>query len=413
MPPRDTLPPAWRILIAGGGPLGLTLALALTQSLGEAVSVTVLDPGFGRTRSDPRAYALSPGVAAMFATLGIWKDIAPAAEPIRGMTLTDSRVGDAIRPVYLQFEEREELLGNMVEADRLDAVLRAACEHAEIELLPENVIGFEVGPHGIAVATAGAGAVRAALLGACDGGRSRLRDLAGIGWVGRSYAQTGIVATIAHEEPHGGVAIQHFLPAGPFAILPLAGTPGHPNRSSIVWTEDARQASAVTRLGRAEILQAIEARAGPELGRLDLLTDIFTFSLAVGLARGTVAPRLALVGDAAHQVHPLAGQGMNLGLGDVAALAERIVDAVRLGLDPGGDPVLEAYQRDRRLDAVMLAGATDALNRLFSNDRLPARVLRDIGLGLVDRAPRLKSAFAGQAAGNAARAPRLMRGEPL
>ncbi len=413
MPPRDTLPPAWRILIAGGGPLGLTLALALTQSLGDAVAVTVLDPGFGMARSDPRAYALSPGVAAMFATLGIWEDLAPGAEPIRGMTLTDSRIGDAVRPVYLQFGERQEPLGHMVEADRLDAVLRAACEHASLELLPDRAMGFDVDPHGIAVATAGAGAVRAALLVACDGGRSRMRDLAGIGWVGRSYRQTGIVATIAHEEPHGGVAIQHFLPAGPFAILPLAGTAEHPNRSSVVWTEEARQASALTRLGRAEVLREIEARAGPELGRLDLLTDIFTFPLAVGLARSTVAPRLALVGDAAHQVHPLAGQGLNLGLGDVAALAERIVDAVRLGLDPGGNQVLQAYQRDRRLDAVMLAGATDALNRLFSNDRLPARVLRDIGLGLVDRAPRLKSAFAGQAAGNAARAPRLMRGGPL
>jgi 2-octaprenyl-6-methoxyphenol hydroxylase len=144
-----------------------------------------------------------------------------------------------------------------------------------------------------------------------------------------------------------------------------------------------------------------------------LLTDLFTFPLSVGLARTYIAPRLALLGDAAHQIHPLAGQGLNLGLGDVAALSERITDAVRLGLDPGGAPVLEAYQRDRRVDAVMLAGATDALNRLFSNDRLPARVLRDIGLGLVDRAPGLKSLFTNQAAGGSGRAPRLLRGEAL
>jgi 2-octaprenyl-6-methoxyphenol hydroxylase len=167
------------------------------------------------------------------------------------------------------------------------------------------------------------------------------------------------------------------------------------------------------RLGRADVARELETRLGPELGAVQLLTDLFTFPLSVGLARSYVAPRFALVGDAAHRVHPLAGQGLNLGLGDVAALAERIADAVRLGLDPGGVPVLEAYQRDRRIDAVVLAGVTDGLNRLFSNDVLPARVLRDIGLGLVDRAPGLKGMFAGQAAGTARRGPRLMRGERL
>jgi 2-octaprenyl-6-methoxyphenol hydroxylase len=412
MPPRDTLPPAWRILVAGGGPLGLTLALALTQGLGDAVSVTVLDPGFSSRRSDPRAYALSPGVVAMFSTLGIWEELAPGAEPIRGMTLTDSRVADAVRPVYLQFGGREEPLAQLIEADRLDAALKATCKAAGVQLLPERALAFTAGPGGISVTTE-SGTMRAALLAACDGARSRLRDLAGIGWAGRQSGQSGIVATIAHEEPHNGVAIQHFLPAGPFAILPLAGTPQHPNRSSIVWTEEARRASALTRLSRDELLPEVETRFGPELGRIDLLTDIYTFPLSVGLARSYIAPRLALVGDAAHHVHPLAGQGLNLGLGDAAALAERIADAVRLGLDPGADPVLEAYQRDRRLDAVVLAGVTDGLNRLFSNDQLPARVLRDIGLGLVDRAPRLKTFFAGQATGNSARAPRLMRGEPL
>jgi 2-octaprenyl-6-methoxyphenol hydroxylase len=413
MPPRDPLPPAWRILVAGGGPLGLTLALALTQGLGQAVSVTVLDPAFGQKRSDPRAYALSPGVVAMLGSLGVWDDLAPGAEPIRGMTITDSRVEDAVRPVYLQFGEGEEALGHLVEADHLETTLRAACESAAVQLLADRAVAFEAGLNAISVTTESGGVLRASLLVACDGARSRLRDLAGIGWVGRGYGQSGIVATVAHEEPHHGVATQHFLPAGPFAILPLAGTAQHPNRSSIVWTEEERGASALMRLGRNDALAEIQTRFGPELGRIDLLSDIYAFPLSVGLARSYIAPRLALVGDAAHHVHPLAGQGLNLGLGDAAALAERIADAVRLGLDPGGGPVLEAYQRDRRLDAVVLAGATDALNRLFSNDRLPARVLRDIGLGMVDRAPRLKGFFAGQAAGTAPRAPRLMRGERL
>ena len=415
MPPRDPLPrpPAWRILIAGGGPLGLTLAFALTHTLRAAVSVAVLDPGLRRTRSDPRAYALSPGTVAMYGTLGLWAEIAGDAEPIRGMTITDSRVEDAVRPVYLRFGDGDEPLAFMIEAARLEDALRTACQGAGVELTPDRVTGFEAGSNGIVAELAGGGERQAALLVACDGARSRLRDNAGIGWVGRDYNQSGIVATVAHEQPHRGVAIQHFLPAGPFAILPLPGDAQHPNRSSIVWTEHERVASAVSLLGSDQARQEVETRFGPHLGPVMLLTDLFTFPLSVGLARTYIAPRLALLGDAAHQIHPLAGQGLNLGLGDVAALSERITDAVRLGLDPGGATVLEAYQRDRRVDAVMLAGATDALNRLFSNDRLPARVLRDIGLGLVDRAPGLKSLFTNQAAGGSGRAPRLLRGEAL
>jgi 2-octaprenyl-6-methoxyphenol hydroxylase len=415
MPPRDPLPrpPAWRILIAGGGPLGLTLALALTRGLGPAVSVAVLDPAFRLKRSDPRGYSLSPGTVAMYEALGLWPELAARAEPIRGMTITDSRIEDAVRPVYLRFGDGDEPLAQLIEADRLEQVLREACEAAGVELSPARVTGFEVGPNAVTVATEGAGELRASLLVACDGSRSRLRDLAGIGWMGRAYRQSGIVATVTHEQPHAGVAVQHFLPAGPFAILPLVGTADHPNRSSIVWTEEERRASALMRLGREDAIRELETRFGPELGRVELLTDLFTFPLSVGLARSYIAPRLALIGDAAHQVHPLAGQGLNLGLGDVAALAERIADAVRLGLDLGGDPVLEAYQRDRRIDAVVLAGATDALNRLFSNDRLPARVLRDIGLGIVDRGPGLKRFFTAQAAGTGSRAPRLLRGEAL
>ncbi|MGA0596918.1 FAD-dependent monooxygenase [Enterovirga sp. CN4-39] len=415
LPPRDPpkRPPAWRILIAGGGPLGLTLALALTRGLGPAISVAVLDPGFRRSRSDPRAYSLSPGAVAMYRTLGIWSGIAAEAQPIHGMTITDSRVEDAVRPAYLRFGDDEEPLAHFVEADRLDDALREACLSEGVELAPDRVTGFEAGPNAITVEAEGAVPRPVSLLVACDGGRSTIRELAGIGWVGRAYRQSGIVATVAHEHSHGGVAIQHFLPAGPFAILPLTGTLEHPNRSSIVWTESEARIGPLLEMGRDAAQRELEARFGPELGRVELLTDLYAFPLSVGLARSYVGPRLALVGDAAHRVHPLAGQGLNLGLGDVASLAERIAEAVRLGLDPGGEPVLEAYQRDRRLDAVVLAGATDALNRLFSNDRLPSRVLRDIGLGMVDRAPGLKGLFAGQAAGTAGRAPRLMRGEPL
>jgi 2-octaprenyl-6-methoxyphenol hydroxylase len=415
MPPRDMppRPPAWRILIAGGGPLGLALALALTRGLGPAVTAAVLDPTFRLKRSDPRAYSLSPGAVAMLTALGVWPELAPVAEPIRGMTITDSRVADAVRPEYLRFGDRDEPLAQLVQADALDEALRAACEAAGAALRPERVTGFDLTASAIRATTESGEARPASLLVACDGARSGLREAAGIGWVGRSYDQAGIVATIAHEQPHHGIAVQHFLPAGPFAILPLSGTAAHPHRSSIVWTESERLAASLVRLGRDEALREVETRCGPELGEIELLTDLFSFPLSVGLARSYVAPRLALLGDAAHRVHPLAGQGLNLGLADVAALAEAIADAVRLGLDPGSDQVLETYQRSRRLDALALAGATDALNRLFSNDRLPARVLRDIGLGLVDRMPGLKSFFTAQAAGTSGRAPRLMRGEAL
>jgi 2-octaprenyl-6-methoxyphenol hydroxylase len=414
MPSREPLPrpPAWRILVAGGGPLGLTLALALTRGLGEAVSVAVLDPAFGLVRSDPRAYAVSPGAVSMFRGLRLWRAIAAEAQPIRGMRITDSRIADAVRPVYLRFDDEGEPLAHMVEADLLDGILRRACQTDGIELSATGVTGFLAGPASIALRTSEGEPRQAALLIACDGARSALRELAGIGWVGRRYRQSGIVATVAHERDHDGCAIQHFLPAGPFAILPLRPEAGR-HRSSIVWTEDERRVPALLRAGRGAATRELQTRFGPELGRVELETDLLGFPLALGLARSYVAPRLALVGDAAHQVHPLAGQGLNLGLGDVAALSERIADAVRLGLDPGGADVLAAYQRDRRVEAVALAAATDGLNRLFSNDRLPSRLLRDVGLSLVDRAPGLKGFFAAQAAGATGRAPRVMRGEAL
>lgn len=251
------------------------------------------------------------------------------------------------------------------------------------------------------------------MLVAADGARSRLREAAGIGWVGELYPQTGLVATIAHERDHRGIAVQHFLPAGSFAILPLAGRGRTlPHRSSIVWTEREGRARDLLGGPQEAVAEALAERFGPELGAIERETPLAGFPLGVGLARSFVKDRMALLGDAAHLVHPLAGQGLNLGLGDAASLAEHVVDAVRLGLDPGGPDVLAAYQSDRRLDAVLMATLTDGLNRLFSNDSLVLRALRDLGLGLVDRSP-AKDFLAAQAAGTTRRAPRLMRGEAL
>lgn len=434
-------PPAWPILIAGGGTASLALALALRQGAGDAVAVTVVEPQAGRT--DGRAYAVSPGSQAMLETLGIWSELAPLAQPIAAMRITDSRPHDAVRPDYLGFRPREnETLGFMLEAGPIAQKLQAACEMAGVVFLA-GTVEVPVASATRIEARAGDATLPAALLVAADGARSRLREGAGIGWIGRAYHQFGLVATIAHERDHEGVAVQHFLPGGPFAILPLKGpeafssevAPDHvekirpnqeegqfrqgrndsgetlPHRSSIVWSEEERYARQLLADPKAADA-ALAERFGRELGAIRRETKLVGFPLGIGLARAFVAPRMALLGDAAHQIHPLAGQGLNLGLADAASLAEHVVDAVRLGLDPGDEDVLGGYERARRFDAVLLASLTDGLNRLFSNDALALRVLRDLGLGLVDRSP-LKGLFAAEAAGTARRAPRLMRGEAL
>jgi 2-octaprenyl-6-methoxyphenol hydroxylase len=405
--------PAWRILIAGGGAPGLSLGLALTHALGDAVRVTICDPGFARPRPDGRAFAVSPAAMRMLEALGVWAEIRSRAQPILGMSITDSRLDDPIRPDYLSFSGDDEPLGHMVEAEELGEALRTRCAAAGVALAPNRITGFAVADHAVHVRLEDGASEEAALLVAADGARSRLRDEAGIAWIGRSYGQSGIVATIAHERDHRGVAIQHFLPSGPFAILPLVPTGGElPFRSSLVWTERAENVPALLAADREAAQREVERRAGPELGDIALLSGLRAHPLGQGRARRNVARRFALLGDAAHEIHPLAGQGLNLGLGDAAALAERIVDAVRLGLDPGSAPVLDGYDRDRLPATLTMTATTDALNRLFSNESLPLRVLRDLGLGLADRAPGLKRLFIGGASGESG-APRLMRGERL
>lgn len=301
----------------------------------------------------------------------------------------------------------------MVEAEPLVVALLAAARTAGV--------AFEA--HGIVEANPDARAIRlrlddgrgldASLLVAADGARSHLREAAKIGWVSWSYPQMGLVATIGHERDHAGRATEHFLPSGPFAILPLVdgGALGH--RSSIVWTERAADVPALTGGGPEETLSEIERRFGLNLGQLALERGPSAHSLAFGLARSYCAERLALLGDAAHVIHPIAGQGLNLGLAGAAALAESVTDALRLGLDPGAPDVLRRYERARRFDTLAMGAMTDGLNRLFSNDVLPLRLARDLGLGLVDRLPALKRLFIGEAAASRGALPRLLRGEAL
>ncbi|WP_298966165.1 FAD-dependent monooxygenase [uncultured Methylobacterium sp.] len=409
--------PAREIIVAGGGLPGLSLALALRQALGEAVGLTVCDPAFARTGPGPnRAYAVAAGARRMLGRLGVWETVAPRAQVIREMVITDSRLADPVRPVFLTFGgevEAGEPFAHMIEGPGLLDALRHACAAAGVALEPVPVAAARAEAAGITATLADGRALRAALVVAADGARSRLREAAGIGWVGWSYPQSGVVATVAHERDHEGRAYEHFLPSGPFATLPLVpgGSLGH--RSSIVWTERRAELPALLGGGPDEVLREIERRFGPVLGRLALEDAPHAHPLAFGLARRFGAPRLLLLGDAAHVVHPIAGQGLNLGLRSAAALAEILADALRLGLDPGSPDVREDYERARRFDALAMGAATDGLNRLFSTDALPVRLARDVGLGLVDRLPGLKRLFVREAAGLRGATPRLMRGEAL
>lgn len=409
--------PREAIVIAGGGIAGLSLALALKRALGTGYAIVVADPALGATaRPDNRAYAVAAAAQAMLQTLGIWDAIVATAQPMTEMIISDSRSGDVVRPVFLTFDgevEPGQAFAHMVESAALVAALTQACREAGVALRAEGVAGFESSATGMTITLSGGDVLPARLLVAADGARSRLREQAGIGWVGWDYKQSGLVATIGHERPHGGRAVEHFLPSGPFAILPLTdgGKLGH--RSSIVWTEAAENLPALLSLDEIDMLAEIERRFGLELGDIVLESPVSAHPLGYGVARRFVGERLALLGDAAHLIHPIAGQGLNLGLKDVAALAETIVDAARLGLDPGTADVLETYEQARRFDTVAMGAVTDGLNRLFSNDVTPVRLARDLGLGLVDRLPGLKRFFIREAAGVRGDSPRLMKGEAL
>ncbi|MCW5713298.1 MAG: ubiquinone biosynthesis hydroxylase [Bauldia sp.] len=398
------------IVIAGGGPVGLTLAAALVQAA-PGLAVTLVDDRRPGTRDDGRASAISAGGKRMLERLGVWNAVADSAQPVHDMIVTDSRVRDVVRPVFLTFDgtlDDGEPFAHMVPNAVLTPALLAAAEAGgAVVLAPETVSAFATGEGRIEVSLGG-GPMRAALLVAADGVRSRLRDLAGIRTLQWDYGQVGLVATVAHERPHNGRAEEHFLPSGPFATLPLKG-----NRSSLVWTETKADADRLMAADDATFAAELARRFGHHLGALAVEGKRHAYPLALRLARDFVRPRFALVGDAAHSIHPLAGQGLNLGLRDVAALAETIVEARRLGLDIGALDVLERYQAWRRFDTLEMGAITDGLNRLFSNDSRILRGVRDIGLGLVDRVPFLKRAMISQAAGIDSGAPRLLRGEAI
>jgi 2-octaprenyl-6-methoxyphenol hydroxylase len=405
------------VIIGGGGAAALTLAVALSQALGPLIRIAVItgaafdEATAGSRPPEVRALALAAGSRRMFAALNIWEALADDAQAIMAIDLTDSSLEAGIRPILLSYDnciEGGEPAACVVENAKLAQGLRAAAHRAPSVALIDKarIISFEADLHGVTTQLMDGRNFRAALLVAADGRRSRLREMADIKTVGWCYAQIGIVTTVFHERPHNGRAIQHFLPAGPFAILPLTG-----NRSCITWTEDAEEGNRILALDNTGFLAETSKRFGYRLGEITLASSPLAWPLELQIARSLIAPRFVLVGEAAHTVHPLAGQGLNLALRDVAALTEVLADTARLGLDIGSAVGLERYQRWRRADSALSAGTFDALNRLFSNDVTLLRTMRDAGLAIVDRLPDLKRIIVAEAAGLTGTVPRLLRGE--
>jgi 2-octaprenyl-6-methoxyphenol hydroxylase len=409
------------LLVAGGGLNGLLLGVAVAEAGLKVAVVDRQDPATMLGEAfDGRASTIAFGSKLVLDGVGLWPDIAPQAQPI-----FEIRVADDDSLLFLHYDHRDlegnTPLGYVVENRVLRrALIERARALPSLTLLAPQTVETVARGDTAAVATLGNGARLAArLIAAADGKDSPLRKAAGIRAVERRYRQTGIVTTVAHERPHAGIAVEHFLPSGPFAVLPMtdessldAARPRR-GRSSIVWTENAALAPHLMKLPNAEFAEELHARFGDFLGAIEPIGPRWAYPLSLMQAERYTARRLALIGEAAHVIHPIAGQGLNVGIRDVAALAEAVVDARRLGLDIGDDWVLERYQRWRRLDAVLLAGVTDGLNRLFSNTIAPIKLVRDLGLAAVNRMPPVKRLLMQHAMGTLGDRPRLARGERL
>jgi 2-octaprenyl-6-methoxyphenol hydroxylase len=398
------------LVIAGGGLNGMLLAVACAGAGLSTIVIDRQDPAAMMADSfDGRTSAIAYGSRLVFDGIGLWPAIEGEAEPIR-----EIRVADDGSPLFLHYDHRDlggnTPLGYIVENRVLRRALfdRAATLPSLRLFAPRAVASMEVSEGGAAVALADGTRLNTRLVAAADGQNSPLRRAAGIRTVEWRYRQTGIVTTVAHERPHRGVAVEHFLAAGPFAILPMTG-----NRSSIVWTEQADLAPRLLALPDTDFAAELRARFGDFLGEIEPVGPRWSYPLALMQAERYVARRLALVGEAAHVIHPIAGQGLNIGIRDIAALAEIVIDARRLGLDIGDASLLEQYERWRRSDALVLAAVTDGLNRLFSNTIAPVRLARDFGLAVVNRLPPLKRLLMQHAMGVLGDRPRLARGQPL
>ncbi|SPJ23333.1 2-octaprenyl-6-methoxyphenol hydroxylase [Palleronia abyssalis] len=398
------------VIIAGGGLAGTALAIALSQG---GLRVALVDPvpaaDRGAAGFDGRSYALSVGSRNLLRAIGVWDAVAGDAQPILDICISDGRVGEGPSPLTLHFDHaeiEEGPMGHMVEDRHLRPALLNA--RGDIVRIEAGVARQQIEPGAVEVTLTNGDTLQAAALVGCDGKRSGVAQRAGIRRTGWDYSQSALVAAISHEKPHEGIAHQFFMPEGPLAILPLMG-----NRASIVWTERRDRADALTALPDAAYLDVLRPRFGDFLGDTTLAGARFNYPLSLSIANRLVADRMALVGDAAHAVHPIAGQGLNAGLKDVAALAEVLILARRRGEDIGRIDVLERYQRWRRFDVATLALATDGFNRLFSNDNPVLRLARDLGLAAVQRLPDLRRGFIREAAGLTGDRPKLLQGQKV
>ena len=403
-----------RVIIVGGGLNGAALALALASAGQPSLLVDALPP---ETRADPafdgRAYALALSSQRMLAALGLWRELAGKAERIAHVKVADGRPNSGVCGPHLHFNADEldgEGAGFMLEDRHLRPALLAAIAGQKLitHLAPAKVVTQNSGPNTASITLDDGRKFEGALLVGCDGRASAVAARAGIARQGHDYGQIALVCALTHEKPHNGTAYQLFLPAGPLAILPLKG-----NRCSIVWSESASRATAIAALNDADYMAALRPVFGNFLGEISLCGARFSYPLSLTLATELTRPRLALVGDAAHGIHPLAGQGLNLGLRDVASLAEVISDATRRGEDLGGALVLARYARWRRSDIAANSIVTDGVNHLFSNDNPILRAGRSLGLGVVNAWPGLRRYLMAEAAGLHGTLPRLMQGQAL
>lgn len=401
------------ILIVGGGLNGPCLALACAQA---GLSSIVIDSLAEDVRSgagfDGRSYALALASIRMLGALGLWADLKDHAQPILQIKASDGRAGQGAAPFFLHFDSAEldeGPMGHMLEDRHLRrALLDAMAAEPLVTHRPGTTVVAQQTDGAAHVTLEGGETLTGRLLVAADGRRSGTAQRAGIKRTGWDYGQTALVCAIAHERPHGGIAHQFFMPPGPLAILPLPG-----NRCSIVWSETDADARRLMAADDAAFLDHLRPRFGDFLGEISLAGQRHSYPLNLTIANAFVATRLALVGDAAHGVHPIAGQGLNLGLRDVGALAEVLADATRRGEDIAAADVLARYQSWRRFDTAALALTTDGVNRLFSNDNPALRLIRDIGMGAVSAVPALRRALMRQAAGLTGDLPRLLQGRAL